>query len=130
MLLYSLLYHFTPPPVISSYLLKCLQVEKLVDYALKCLVAIVETQDMYDDELAVVLVAGWENRNYQEDQAFKIIEVFTAMAEKRGKVKPEVIVWVCRKIVREKRLPEKLRICGVDFLFTVMEHQTKLLAKN
>jgi hypothetical protein len=85
---------------------------------------------MYDDELAVVLVAGWENRNYQEDQAFKIIEVFTAMAEKRGKVKPEVIVWVCRKIVREKRLPEKLRICGVDFLFTVMEHQTKLLAKN
>jgi hypothetical protein len=47
-LLYSLLYHFTPPPIINSYLIKCLQQEKLIDYALKCLVAIVESQDTYD----------------------------------------------------------------------------------
>lgn len=52
------------------------------------------------------------------------------MAEKRGKIKPEIISWVCGKIVREKRLGEKLRICGVDFLFTVVEFQSKMLAKN
>lgn len=48
-LLYSLLYHFTPPPMIGAYLLKCLQQEKLVGYALKCLVAIVESQDTYEE---------------------------------------------------------------------------------
>jgi len=47
-LLHSLLYHFTPPPIIGSYLLKCLQQEKLVSYALKCIVAIVESQDSYE----------------------------------------------------------------------------------
>lgn len=47
-LLYGLLYHFKPPPIINSYLYKCLQDPRLVEYALKCLVVIVETQDSID----------------------------------------------------------------------------------
>jgi hypothetical protein len=52
------------------------------------------------------------------------------MADKRGKIKTELVSWVCKKIISNRRLPEKLRICGVDFLFTVVDIQLRLLQKN
>jgi len=52
------------------------------------------------------------------------------MAEKRGKLKPELVSWVCTKIVKNKRLPEKLRICAIDFLFTLADTKKKQLNSN
>jgi len=52
------------------------------------------------------------------------------MAEKRGKLKPDLVSWVCRKIVSNKPLPEKLRICAIDFLFTLADTKKKQLNNN
>jgi len=52
------------------------------------------------------------------------------MADKRAKLKPELVSWVCKQIIGNRRLPEKLRICAIDFLFTIADTKKKQLNTN
>jgi hypothetical protein len=57
-LLNSLLYHFKPPKELYIYLFNALKMEKLVDEAIKCVNAVVETQDI-DPSFAIELIKIW-----------------------------------------------------------------------
>ena len=59
------------------------------------------------------------------------MNIFSSIAEKKNStISPEVIVWMCKKIILDKSLPEKLRTSGLDFLYSVTFQQVKLLNKN
>lgn len=77
-----------------------------------------------------IVIEGFEVNHWKDDHIYRVMEILTAMAEKRGKLEPKLISWVCRNIVLNQKHPEKLRICGVDFLFSVSDIQTKMLYKN
>lgn len=77
-----------------------------------------------------MLIAGWESNQWLEEHLYKVIEIFDAMADKRGKIKPELVSWVCKKVIANKRLPEKIRVCAVDFLFKLSDTKKKQLNRN
>ena len=57
-LLNSILYHFKPPAGLYTYLLNALLNEKLAEEAIKCVVAVVETQDI-DPAFAIEFIKIW-----------------------------------------------------------------------
>jgi hypothetical protein len=49
------------------------------------------------------------------------------MVERRFKISEEVTFWVCDKIIANKKLSNKLRTAGCDYLFTITDFYPKLL---
>ena len=78
-LLNCLLYHFKPPKELYAYLLNALQVPNLIDEALKCIMAVAETQDV-DESVAIELIKIWGNSNWHEDISLSCLEVITILA--------------------------------------------------
>jgi hypothetical protein len=49
------------------------------------------------------------------------------MVERRFKIPDEVTYWVCDKVIANKKLSNKLRTAGCDYLFTIADFYSKLL---
>lgn len=64
-LLNCLLYHFKAPKELNNYLFNALKQPNLVDEAIKCVVAVVESQDV-DQTIAIELIKLWEQSNWPE----------------------------------------------------------------
>lgn len=49
------------------------------------------------------------------------------MVERRFKIPDEVTYWVCDKVIANKKVSNKLRTAGCDYLFTIADFYSKLL---
>jgi len=128
-LLNSILYHFKPPAALYNYLLNALLNEKLAEEAIKCVVAVVETQDS-DPGFAVQFVKIWEQAGWAEEISVIACEVLTVMVERRLRLADEVTVWVCDQIIANRKLSNKLRTAGCDYLFSFADFAAKQLASR
>ncbi len=59
--------------------------EKLVDEAIKCVNAVVETQDI-DPSFAIELIKIWEQQQWAEDLSLQAFEILNTMCERRFKI--------------------------------------------
>ena len=58
------------------------------------------------------------------------MEVLTTMIERKTKVVDDVTVWVCDKIVGNKKLSNRLRTAGCDYLFAMADCMPKQLGSK
>lgn len=91
---------------------------------MKCIVAVAETQDI-DSSFAEELIKVWQQSNWQEEVSITALEVLTTMCERRIKLVDEVTVWICDQIISNKKLSNKLREAGCDYLFAMADFNPK-----
>jgi hypothetical protein len=126
-LINSILYHFKAPRELYSFLLNALRTPSLVEEAIKCVNSVVESQDI-DGSLAVEFIKIWEQGSWPEEVSLIAIEVLTTMAERKIKLEDEITIWVCDKIVGNRKLSNRFRTAGCDYLFAFAESMPKQLA--
>lgn len=129
MLLNSILYHFKPPAALYNYLLNALLNPHLAEEAIKCVVAVAETQDI-DPGFAVQFIKIWEQAGWGEEISCVACEVLTVMVERRLKLADDVTIWVCDRIIGNRKLSNKLRTAGCDYLFSFADFAAKQLASR
>ena len=91
--------------------------EKLVDEAMKCIIAVVETQDI-DASFASELIKIWEQSQWTEDISLQAFDVLNTMCERKFKIPEEVTFWVCDKVIANRKASNRLRSAGCDYLFS------------
>lgn len=67
---------------------------------------------------------------WTEDNMVQMLDILTAAAKKSGELKPKFASWVCKNIVANGTLSERVRASGVDFLFIASKKQENLLSKK
>lgn len=94
LLLNNILYHFKASPQIYQYLLNALSNPRLAEEAMRCVVAVAESQDI-DPAFATSFVKIWENSNWPEDISLIAVEVMTVLVERKIRLEDEVMIWIC-----------------------------------
>lgn len=96
---------------------------------MKCVVAVVQNQDVTSD-FAVQLIKIWEQSNWGEEVSLIAMEVLSIMVERKIKLNDQIIIWVCDKIVSNKKLSNRFRTAGCDFLDSLIEYNPKSVANK
>ncbi len=128
-LLNSILYHFKAPKELFTYLLNALKTPHLAEEAIKCVTSVVESQDI-DASFAVEFIKIWEQSSWPEEVSLVAMEVLTTMVDRKIKVADDVTIWVCDKIISNRKLSNRFRTAGCDYLFSLAESGSKLLASR
>lgn len=118
-LLNSILYHFKAPKELYSYLLNALKTPHLADEAIKCVTSVVESQDI-DGSFAIEFIKIWEQSNWPEEVSLIAMEVLTTIVDRKIKVADDVTIWVCDKIIGNRKLSNRFRTAGCDYLFALV----------
>jgi len=58
------------------------------------------------------------------------MEVLTTMLERKVKVADDVTIWVCEKIVGNRKLSNRFRTAGCDYLFSLVDCMPKQLGSR
>lgn len=58
------------------------------------------------------------------------MEVLTTMADRKIKLLDDVTIWVCDKIISNRKLSNRFRTAGCDYLFSLAESNSKHLANR
>lgn len=93
------------------------------------MVAVAETQDI-DPGFAVQFIKIWEQAGWGEEISRVACEVLTVMVERRLKLADDVTIWVCDRIIGNRKLSNKLRTTGCDYLFSFADFAAKQLASR
>lgn len=128
-LLNSILYHFKAPAELYNYILNALLDPRLVEEAIKCVVSVVESQDV-DPSFAVQFIRIWEQGNWAEEICLLAMEVLNVMVERKLRLADDVTIWVCDKVVGNKALSNRFRTAGCDYLFSFADFCPKVLASR
>ena len=110
-------------------MLNALKTPNLVEEAIKCVNSVVESQDI-DGSLAIEFIKIWEQGDWPEEICLVAMEVLTTMIERKVKVADEVTVWVCDKVIGNKKLSNRFRTAGCDYLFSFADCMPKQLASK
>ena len=89
----------------------------------------VETQDI-DPSFAVQFIKIWEQAGWAEEISVVACEVLNVMVERKLKLADEVTLWVCDQIISNRKLSNKLRTAGCDYLFSFADFAGKQLASR
>ncbi len=97
-----------------------------MDEAIKCVNAVVETQDV-EPGFALMLIQTFQEQRWGEDIALQVFDILNTMCERRFKIPEEVTIWVCDKIIANRKASNKLRTAGCDYLFSIADFNPKLI---
>lgn len=120
---------FEPPPELLTYIFESLKYCERVTSSLSCLQTVVDSHEVIDDQFLDRLVEN-EYTFWSEDNMIQLLDILSAVAKKSGELKPKFASWVCKNIVGNKGLSERVRASGVDFLFIASKKQESLLSKK
>ncbi len=88
-----------------------------------------ETQDI-DPSFAVEFIKIWEKASWPEEVSIIALEVLSTLVERKIKLVDDVTIWVCDRIVGNKKLSNRLRTSGCDYLFSLADFNAKQLASR
>lgn len=58
------------------------------------------------------------------------MEVLTTLVERRIRLADDVTIWVCEKIIGNRKASNKLRTSGCDYIFSLAEFSGKQLSSR
>jgi hypothetical protein len=78
----------------------------------------------------VEFIKIWEKASWPEEVSIIALEVLSTLVERKIKLVDDVTIWVCDRVVGNKKISNRLRTSGCDYLFSLADFNAKQLASR